>query len=225
MPPAMHIVTTPHLALRRRPSSSRWPTRRAPVMPNGWPIEMAPPLTLSRSPGMPSLRWQYSACEAKASFISHRSMSCTVRPWRASSLGTANTGPMPISSGSHPATAKPRKAPRGDRPRRSAWAASISTQALEPSDSCEALPAVMNWPGPLTGSSLARPSSVVPGRLQLSRVATTSRKVTSPVSLFFSAMRVAQGTISSANRPWSCAAAVRFWLSSENRSWSSRLMP
>ncbi|MNN80843.1 hypothetical protein D3C81_1976060 [compost metagenome] len=103
--------------------------------------------------------------------------------------------------------------------------ASISTLADEPSDSCEALPAVMNWPGPLTGSSLARPSRVVLARLQLSLVATTSRSVTSPVSLFFSAMRVAQAMISSSNRPFSWAAAVRCWLSSENASWSSRLMP
>ena len=124
---------------------------------------------------MPSWRWQYSACEAKASFSSHRSMSSTVRPWRASSLGTANTGPMPISSGSQPATAKPRKAPSGCRPRRSATLASTTTQALEPSDSCEALPAVMKLPGPFTGSSLARPSNVVLARLQLSWVAMTSR--------------------------------------------------
>ena len=79
---------------------------------------------------------------------SHRSMSSTVRPWRASSLGTANTGPMPISSGSQPATARPLNAPRatgpGARPR-----VPISTQALAPSDSCEALPAVMNLSGPL----------------------------------------------------------------------------
>src|SRR6266478_5075135 len=34
----MHIVTTPHFALRRRPSCRMWPVRRAPVMPKGWPI-------------------------------------------------------------------------------------------------------------------------------------------------------------------------------------------
>ena len=69
--------------------------------------------------------------------------------------GTANTGPMPISSGSQPATAQPMKraqrlAGRGV----SASLASISTTAAAPSESCEALPAVMNLPGPLTGSSL-----------------------------------------------------------------------
>ena len=33
MPPPMHIVTTPSLAPRRRPSSNRWPVIRAPLMP------------------------------------------------------------------------------------------------------------------------------------------------------------------------------------------------
>ena len=37
-------------------------------------------------------------------------------PVRCSSFGTANTGPMPISSGSQPATAKPRNVPSGFRP-------------------------------------------------------------------------------------------------------------
>ena len=64
---------------------------------------------------MPSLSRQYITCTAKASFSSHRSMSLTVRPSFFSTLGTANTGPMPISSGSQPATAKPRKRPSGLR--------------------------------------------------------------------------------------------------------------
>src|SRR5258706_12979307 len=33
MPPPMHMVTTPYLALRRRPSIRRCPVRRDPVMP------------------------------------------------------------------------------------------------------------------------------------------------------------------------------------------------
>ena len=33
MPPPTHIVTTTYLTLRRLPSSSAWPTSRAPVMP------------------------------------------------------------------------------------------------------------------------------------------------------------------------------------------------
>jgi hypothetical protein len=45
--------------------------------------------------------------------------------------------------------------------------ASISTTAAAPSESCEALPAVMKLPGPLTGSSLARPSSRGVGAIAL----------------------------------------------------------
>src|ERR1019366_5604882 len=35
MPPPMHMVTTPSLAPRRRPSSSRWPVMGAPDRPQG----------------------------------------------------------------------------------------------------------------------------------------------------------------------------------------------
>ncbi len=50
---------------------------------------------------------------------------------------------MPISSGSQPATAKPRNVPSGFRPFFSAIFALITTQALAPSDNWLALPAVM----------------------------------------------------------------------------------
>ena len=43
-------------------------------------------------------------------------------------------------------------------PARSAQRASTITQADAPSDSCDALPAVMNLPAPFTGSSLASAS-------------------------------------------------------------------
>src|SRR5258708_32204871 len=54
MPPPMHIVTTTNFAPRRRPSISAGPVRRAPDPPDGWPTPTPPPLTLRRSPGMPS---------------------------------------------------------------------------------------------------------------------------------------------------------------------------
>src|SRR5207245_10428059 len=53
IPPPMHIVTTTVFARRRLPSMSACPTRRAPDIPYGWPTAIAPPLTLSRSSGMP----------------------------------------------------------------------------------------------------------------------------------------------------------------------------
>ena len=65
-----------------------------------------------------------------------------------SSLGTANTGPMPISSGSQPATAKPRKMPSGlQAALLGARFASITTQAPAPSENWLALPAVITPPG------------------------------------------------------------------------------
>src|SRR6266704_2523564 len=114
-------------------------------------MEMAPPSTLSFSIGMPSLSRQYTTCTANASFSSQRSIWSIRRPKRSSSRGTAKTGPMPISSGSHAATVKPRKMPSGWRPRRSASLASITTHADAPSESWLALPAVI-WPfSPRTG--------------------------------------------------------------------------
>ena len=74
-------------------------------MPYGWPIEMEPPSTFSLSFGMPRRSRQYSTWLANASFSSHRSMSSTASPLRSSSRGMAYTGPMPISSGAHPAVA------------------------------------------------------------------------------------------------------------------------
>src|SRR6516164_10578923 len=78
-----------------------------------------------------------------ASLSSHKSMSSMASPCCLSSLGTANTGPMPISSGSQPATASARNVPSGVSPRCSASFASMITQAEAPSESWLALPAVM----------------------------------------------------------------------------------
>jgi hypothetical protein len=114
-------------------------------MPKGWPIEIAPPFTFILLWSMPRTSAQCRGTVAKASFNSlrlyyhneqnkasnipeemmkkwlfdntyQRSMSATVSPWRARSLGTATVGPIPISSGAHPPTAKPMKAPRGLSP-------------------------------------------------------------------------------------------------------------
>eukprot|EP00967_Tisochrysis_lutea_P092606 scaffold133633_cov37-Tisochrysis_lutea.AAC.1 len=72
----------------------------------------------------------------------HGAWSFTLRPCRSSSRGTATVGPMPISSGEQPPTAKPLKAPSGVTPAFSAAVSDISTQALAPSESCDAFPAV-----------------------------------------------------------------------------------
>src|SRR5438270_8135500 len=86
-------------------------------------------------------------CTAKASFSSQSPMSSIFRPARSGRRGTANTGPIPISSGSQPASAKPRKIPSGRSPRFSASFASITTQADAPSENWLALPAATTPPG------------------------------------------------------------------------------
>ena len=122
-------------------------------------------------------------------------MSSIVRSKRWSSLGTANTGPMPISSGSVPATAMPTKRPSGVRPFFAATAASMTTSAAEPSESWLALPAVTTPPGS-TVFSEARPSSVVSARLPSSFASVTSFWVVSPVALSVTFIVVVVGTIS-----------------------------
>ena len=133
-------------------------------------------------------------------------------------------GPIPISSGSQPAMAKPLKIPSGASPRSRAVSAFITTTAAAPSLSCEALPAVMTPPS-ITGLSLARPSRVVSGRLPSSSPSVTSLSEISPVALSCTFMVAVMGTISWSNLPACCAAAVRCWLWRAYSSWASRLMP
>jgi len=87
------------------------------------------------------------------------------------------------------------------------------TQALAPSDSWLALPAVMLNPSPFTGLSAASPSAVVSGRGPSSCDSVMSLNDTAPLALSATAMLVAIGEISSSNLPPCWAAAVRRWLS------------
>ena len=57
---------------------------RAPVMPNGWPSAIAPPLHVELVAGMPSCLADGITCAANASLISTRSMSSIVMPARVS---------------------------------------------------------------------------------------------------------------------------------------------
>ena len=149
-------------------------------------------------------------------------------PWRCSSRGTATVGPMPISSGEQPPTAKPLKAPRGVTPRRDASASAMSTHALAPSESCEALPGVIVAVGSTsarTALSEERPSSVVSPRLHSSPLTVASTLLTSPVSLFLTCITVSSGAISSSKSPAACAAAVRCCERSAYASCASRETP
>jgi len=204
------------------------PTRREPVIPNGWPIDIEPPLGFSRSIGRPRRSRQYTTCDANASFSSHTSISAMPTPRRRSSFGTAKTGPMPISSGSQPTTAYPRRMRRGWTPSDAARSADITSVADAPSDNWEELPAVtVPWPLSVskTGDNLASPSALVSGRLHSSRSTTCASSPTTAPVRSMRARRTSIGTISPAKKPFACARAVRCWLTSAYSSCASRVTP
>ena len=87
-----------------------------PVPPIGWPRAIAPPLTLSLSVSRPSSRIALSTTAAKASLISHRSMSSTVMPAFCSARWAAGAGPVSMITGSEPTAAVMRMRARGFRP-------------------------------------------------------------------------------------------------------------
>ena len=92
-PTPMQSVARPSRPSRRRSSCSSETTSRAPLIPSGWPIAIAPPLTFTRSGSMPSSRTTASDCDANASFSSTRSMSPTATPVRASSFAHGGNRP------------------------------------------------------------------------------------------------------------------------------------
>ena len=183
---------------------------------------MAPPFTLRRSSGIPSLSRQYSTCTAKASLSSHRSMSPTLRPKRLSTLGMAYTGPMPISSGSQPATANPRKRPKGFKPRLLASSSLITTQAPAPSENWLALPAEIKPPG-MADLRLANASTVEPSRMP-SSLLTVTCLVIRPITLSAIPALTVMAAISASNKPAACAANARCWLRAPYSSMASRPM-
>ncbi|MCY1372973.1 hypothetical protein D9M69_602170 [compost metagenome] len=146
----------------------------------------------------------------------------TVRPRRLSTLGMAKTGPMPISSGSQPATAKPRKRPRGFRPFCWAYFSSTTTQAPPPSENWLALPAEIRPPGMAERMPLM-PSLVVPGRMPSSFSIVTSL-VRRPITGSATPASTVMGAISALKRPASSAAVARCWLCAPYSSMASRPM-
>ena len=128
-------------------------------------------------------------------------------PVRPSSFCTAGIGPMPITRGSTPATALPRKVPSGSTPRSRAFSSDAITSAAAPSLIPDAFPAVTVPPARNAGFSVASFSSVVSGR-------GCSSRTMSPTE-----------TSSSSKRPASAAAAQRCCDWNANASWSSREMP
>ena len=117
MPPPMHIVTTTRLAPRRLPSISAWPVRRCAGHAVGVADGDGAAVDVEAIVGDAELVAAIDHLHRER-FVELPEIDVVDlrRRLRSSSLGTAKTGPMPISSGSQPATAKPRKTPSGFRP-------------------------------------------------------------------------------------------------------------
>ena len=167
MPPPTHIVTTTWLAPRRRPSISACPTSPVPDIPYGVTdcdraaVDVQPLVRDSESvPAVEHLDGE-RLVELPEADVVDRQLETVEQ------LRNRKTGPIPISSGSHPCR---ETTERPNAPSAAALAslASITTQAAAPSDSWLALPAVIVPPS-VTGLSAASPSAVVFGRLHLSR--------------------------------------------------------
>ncbi len=128
----------------------------------------------------------------------------------------AGTGPMPIRSGSTPATALATMRATGFSPSVLARLASTTSTAAAPSLRPEEFPAVTVPPALNAAGSLASISSVVSGR----GCSSSSTRVVGPLR-----RGTSTGTTSCANRPARNASPARRWLSSAKRSCSSRVIP
>src|SRR6185437_8059364 len=142
MPPPMHSVARPFLASRFCISCSSVTSTRAPEAPTGWPIAIAPPLTLTLEVSQPRSLLTAQACAAKASLASMRSRSPMFQPAFLSADRDAGIGPVPMIFGSTPACAQDTMRASGVLPSLAASLAFISTTAAAPSLMPEALAAV-----------------------------------------------------------------------------------
>ena len=96
MPPPMQSVASPFLALRFCISCNSVVRMRAPEAPMGWPMAIAPPLTLTLLASKPRSLFTAKACAAKASLASTRSRSLSFQPAFSSALREAGIGPEPM---------------------------------------------------------------------------------------------------------------------------------
>src|ERR1700731_1937528 len=113
LPPPMQSVARPFFAPRRCISCRSVTRTRAPDAPIGWPMAIAPPLTLTIAGSQPMSLLTAKACAANASLASTRSRSLTFQPAFSSALREAGMGPVPMIAGSTPAVA-----PGGDAGKR-----------------------------------------------------------------------------------------------------------
>src|SRR4051795_8046466 len=162
MPPPMQSVARPFLASRFCISCSSVISTRAPDAPTGWPIAIAPPLTLTLPVSQPRSLLTAQACAANASLASIKSRSAMFQPAFFSAAREAGIGPVPMILGSTPAWPHDTMRPRTFLPSLAACLALISTTAAAPSLMPDALPAVTVPSFSNAGLSLAIASSVAP---------------------------------------------------------------
>ena len=136
-------------------------------------------------------------------------------PFPARRRSQAGTGLRPMIDGSMPACAYPPTTANGSRSSLSAFSADMRSTAAAPSVIPEALAAVtVPFSGSKTGESLRMLSNLASGRGCSSFATTVAPFRDDTVT----------GDSSASKRPASCAAPAFFWLSSANRSCSSRGM-
>mmetsp|Transcript_30700 Transcript_30700/g.73591 ORF Transcript_30700/g.73591 Transcript_30700/m.73591 type:complete len:229 (-) Transcript_30700:495-1181(-) len=210
-PPPMHRVASPFFAPRRCISCRRSTAIRAPLAPMGWPIAMAPPLTLTLAGSQPMPLFTLSACAAKASLASTRSRSSCFHPAFPSAAFTAGIGPVPMIFGSTPAAAKLTTVASGVNPAAFAASSDISSITAAPSLIPDADPAVTVPSFLNAGFSLAIPA------LEASFLMYSS---VSKVPFF-----TGTGTIWALNLPSAWAAAALVCDCTANSSWAARSMP
>src|SRR5258708_5818297 len=133
MPPPMHSVARPFLASRFCISCSSVTSTRAPEAPTGWPIAIAPPLTLTLAVSQPRSLLTAQACAAKASLASIKSRSPMLQPAFFSAAREAGIGPVPMILGSTPAWPHETIRPSTFLPSLPACFPVISTTAAAPS--------------------------------------------------------------------------------------------
>ena len=187
---------------------------RAPDMPMGWPIAIAPPLRFTFSGSTPSSRVDASATAAKASLISITSSWSAVIPSRAIAFLIAFAGwDCRVESG--PATLPCAPISHSQvSPSSCALALFMTTTAQAPSEICDAEPAVIVPSLRNAGRRPLSDSAVVLARMPSS----SANSIGSPLRC-----GICTPTTSSAKTP-SFQAAAAFWCElAANSSCSNRV--
>ena len=82
-------------AVQRCSSRATVSVQRTPVAPSGWPMAMAPPLTLTLARSSPNSRSTAMYCAPNASLISKRAMSSQLQPGLGQHRADGGRGPDP----------------------------------------------------------------------------------------------------------------------------------